>query len=208
MPDDVAALIGLADVLEALGRPAEAIDLLEQALARSSDSAPLCSRLADAHHARRDLPAAIEAYRRAIALGADDAAVWWGLGCALAAVGDHAPAVESFRRLADIQPDNGMALVNLGQSLFELGQVDPALDAFRRSLGRLPEGADCLALANIAVVIPGSPTAGNREILEARRTWARALPPAPRRPTGGEASPRADGFDSATSPRCSTSGTG
>ncbi len=184
-PDDVAALIGLADVLEALGRPTEAIDLLAQAVARSSDSAPLCSRLADAHHARRDLPAAIEAYRRAIAQGADQAAVWWGLGCALAAVGDHAGAVEAFRRLADIQPDNGMAMVNLGQSLFELGQVDPALDAFRRSLGRLPEGAECLALANIAVVVPGSPTAGNREILEARRTWARRCIPAapPDRPS-------------------------
>ena len=34
-PDDVAALSGLADVLEALGRPTEAIELLEQALARS-----------------------------------------------------------------------------------------------------------------------------------------------------------------------------
>ncbi len=98
----------------------------------------------------------------------------------LAALGDHAQAVESFRRQAAIQPDNGMALTNLGKSLFELGQIDPALEAFRLALDRLPEGADCLALANIAIVIPGSPTAGNREILEARRTWAaRCLPAAP-----------------------------
>jgi predicted O-linked N-acetylglucosamine transferase (SPINDLY family) len=179
-PDDVAAQSGLADVFEALGRPAEAIELLEQALARSPACAALYSRLADAHHAQGHLPQAIEAYRRAIALGADEAAIWWGLGCALAGLGDHVPAAESFRRLAALQPDDGMALTNLGQSLFNLGQVDPALEAFRRALGRLPEGCDCMALANIAIVIPGSSTAGNREILDARREWAaRCLPIAP-----------------------------
>jgi predicted O-linked N-acetylglucosamine transferase (SPINDLY family) len=37
-----------------------------------------------------------------------------------------------------------------------------------------------VALANIAIIIPGSPAAGNREIAEARRTWAaRCLPAAP-----------------------------
>jgi predicted O-linked N-acetylglucosamine transferase (SPINDLY family) len=179
-PTHLEALIGLADVLEALGRNAEGIEALEWALARTPDSAPLHGRLADALQAQGDLARAIEAYRRAIALGADLAGVWWGLGCALATVGDHAPAVESFRRQVAIQPDNGMARLNLGKSLFELGQVDPALEAFRRSLGRLPEGADCLALGNIAVAIPGSPTASNREILEARRAWAsRCLPAAP-----------------------------
>jgi predicted O-linked N-acetylglucosamine transferase (SPINDLY family) len=178
-PDQVDALIGLVDVLQALGRPTEAVERLEQAVARSPDSAALHGRLADAHHAQGNLSAAIEAYRRAIALGAEHAAVWWGLGCALASQGDHAAAVESFRRLVAIEPDHGMALTNLGKSLFELGQVDPALEAFRRSLAVLPEGADCVAMANIAIVIPGSPMAGNREILEARRAWAaRCLPAA------------------------------
>jgi protein O-GlcNAc transferase len=189
-PDHVAALSGLADVLEAAGRPTEAIELLEHALVRSPDSAALCSRLADAHHAQGHLPLAIAAYRRAIALGAEHPSIWWGLGCALAALGDHVPAVESFRRQTALQPDNGMALINMGQSLFKLGQVDPALEAFRRSLGRLPKGADCHALANIAIVIPGSPTAGNREILEARRTWAaRCLPSAPAEGTRKRRSP-------------------
>lgn len=179
-PARVDVLTGLADALEALGRNDEAIEQLEQALARCPDSASLHGRLGDALHARGDLPRAIEAYRRSIALGADVASVWWGLGCALAALEDHAPAVECFRRQVALQPDNGMALHNLGKSLFELGQVDPALEAFRRSLGRLPDGADCLSLSNIAVTIPGSPAAGNREILEARRAWAmRCLSVAP-----------------------------
>ena len=182
-PADVDALIGLADALEALGRNAEAIEWLGQALVRSPDSGLLHGRIADAFHAQGDLPRAIEAYRRAVATGANIAGVWWGLGCALAALGDHAPAVECFRRQIAIQPDNGLAMLNLGKSLFELGQVDPALEAFRRSLGRLPEGADGLALENIAVAIPGSPAAGNREILKARRAWAALCLP-------GEATPR------------------
>ena len=189
-PVDVEALIGLADALEALGRNAEAIEWLERALVRSPDSGPLHGRMADALHIQGDLPRAIEAYRRAVAMGANLAGVWWGLGCALAALGDHAPAVESFRRQVAVQPDNGMAMLNLGKSLFELGQVDPALEAFRRSLNRLPEGADCLALENIAVAIPGSPTSGNREILEARRTWAaRCLPVAAATRVSGGRSP-------------------
>ena len=55
-PMHVDALIGLADVLESLGRNGEAILLLEGAMKRS----PLCvlqARLADAFHAQGDLTA-------------------------------------------------------------------------------------------------------------------------------------------------------
>ena len=143
-------------------------------------------------------------------MGANLPGVWWGLGCALAALGDHAPAVDSFRRQLVIQPDNGMAMLNLGKSLFELGQVDPALDAFRRSLGRLPEGADCLALGNIAVAIPGSPAAGNRGDPRGPSDLGGALPSrAPAAPVlERRASHQAERFAWATSRPTSTSGTG
>jgi predicted O-linked N-acetylglucosamine transferase (SPINDLY family) len=183
-PEYVDALIGLADVLEALGRGGEAVALLGEAVDRSPGSAALRGRLADAHHVQGDLPAAIEAYRQAVALDPTLAGAWWGLGCALARLDDHAAAAESLRRLVALKPDHGMALHNLGKSLFELGQVDPALEAFRRSLDHLPEEMRCLALGNIAVAIPGASSARNRDILEARRAWATyCLPPAapPRR---------------------------
>src|SRR5271157_2075978 len=182
-PAHVDALTGLADVFESLGRNGEAILLLEEAVKRS----PLCelqARLADAFHAQGDLSRAIEAYGKAVEQEPAVAGPWWGLGCAFASLGDHASAVESFRRLIALRPDHGMALLNLGKSLFELGQVDPALEVFNRSLNHLPEGASCLALGNIAVAIPGSLSADNQSILEARRAWATSCLPtavAPRR---------------------------
>jgi len=173
----VDALIGLADVLEAKGRNDEAISLLELALQRSPLGV-LQARLADSFHAQGDLSRAIEAYGKAVEQEPKLAGPWWGLGCALASLGDHASAVESFRRLIALRPDHGMALLNLGKSYFELGQVDRALEAFHRSIGHLSEGASCLAVGNIAVAIPGSPSADNQSILDARRAWATScLPP-------------------------------
>jgi len=173
------ALIGLADVLEALGRWDEVTSLLARALERTPSSAPLRGRLADGFQAQGDLPRAIQAYRQTIELDPTQPGAWWGLGCALASLGDHASAVESFRRLVALQPDHGMALLNLGKSLFEMGQVEPALEAFRGSLSHLPAGVQCLALGNIAVAIPGAPAAENQDILEARRAWTTScLPPA------------------------------
>jgi len=95
----------------------------------------------------------------------------------LASLGDHASAAESFRRLVMLQPEHGMALHNLGKSLFELGQTDAAIQAFRKSVDHLPPEMTGLPLGNIAVAIPGSPTANNQDILDARRYWStRCLP--------------------------------
>jgi protein O-GlcNAc transferase len=174
------ALIGLADVLEALGRWDEVTSLLARALERTPSSAPLRGRLADGFQAQGDLPRAIQAYRQTIELDPTQPGVWWGLGCALASLGDHASAAESFRRLVMLQPAHGMALHNLGKSLFELGQVDAAIQAFRKSVDHLPPEMTGLPLGNIAVAIPGSPTANNQDILDARRYWSTRCLPQPR----------------------------
>jgi protein O-GlcNAc transferase len=177
-PSNVDALIGLADALEALDRNSDAISLLEENLRDLPSSAPARARLADAYQVKGDLARAIEEYHQAVALDDRLPSTWWGLGCAQALLGDHALAVDSFQRLLSLQPENGKALLNLGKSLFELGQVDPAIQAFQQSVEHLPAAMQRLALGNIAVVIPGSPVANNRDVLEARQAWAvRCLPP-------------------------------
>ena len=174
------ASIRLAEVLEAQGRPGEAIPILEAAIPWSPDPARLYAALADALHAQGDRPRAIDVYRRAVALDPTLEDAWWGLGCAAAALDDHVAAAHSFGRLTAIRPDHGLAWHNLGKSHFLLGQIDPALQAYRAAAQHLPEEARCLTLSNIAVVIPGSPASDNRSILEARRDWAlQCLPPHP-----------------------------
>ena len=81
-------------------------------------------------------------------------------------LGDHADAVESLRRLVSLRPENGRGLLNLGASLFELGQIDLAIEAFRKSLDHIPAELQDSAIGNIAVIIPGSPSAKNRHVLD------------------------------------------
>jgi protein O-GlcNAc transferase len=177
-PTHVDALIGLADALEVLGRNSDAVALLEESLRASSCSSLARARFADSLQVQGDLARAIEEYRQVVAVAAGLPGTWWGLGCAQASLGDHAAAVESFQRLVSLQPENGKALLNLGKALFELGQVDPAIHAFRKSVEHLPAEMQDLPVGNIAVAIPGSPTAKNQDVFEARRAWAaRSLPP-------------------------------
>ena len=90
------------------------------------------------------------------------------------------PRPETLGRLVALQPDYGQGQHNLGRSLYELGQVDRALEAFQRAFHHLPPEARAVPLTNMAMVIPGSPAAGNQEILECRRAWATQCLPARR----------------------------
>ena len=60
------------------------------------------------------------------------------------------------------------------------GRSIRALEAFQRAFHALPPEARAVPLTNMAMVIPGSPAAGNPEILECRRAWAtQCLPSGP-----------------------------
>ncbi|MBV8311753.1 MAG: tetratricopeptide repeat protein, partial [Planctomycetaceae bacterium] len=179
-PAQIEAMTGLAEIFQARGNAIEAVALLEEGLKSSPDSASLLESLGDARHARGLLESAISAYREALDREPCRTGALWGMGCAQASLGDHAAAAESLRQLVELQPDYGQGHHNLGRSLYELGQVDQALEAFQRAFHALPPEARAVPLTNMAMVIPGSPAAGNREILECRRAWAtQCLPSRP-----------------------------
>lgn len=181
-PDHDDALVLLAEALERLGRIDEAVVLIDAAWARRPRAVALLALRADLRQAKGALSEAVAAYQEAVAVDSDHGPAWWGLACAQAGLGDHVSAAESFRRLVEIQPGHGLARHNLGQSLFKLGQVDAAVEAWRASIAVLPPEARGMPLSNIAVAIPGAPSATNRDVLEARREFASAcLPPSPDR---------------------------
>ena len=134
-----------------------------------------CRAAADELHRRGDLPGAIAAYEQAVALDATNLPAWWGLGCATLTRGDYAASAASLARVVAIEPGHGQARHNLGKALFHLGQIDAALEAFREAAAVL-EPPD-QALATIATIIPGSPLADNRAVIDARRSWARVAAP-------------------------------
>jgi protein O-GlcNAc transferase len=189
-PDDADAAAGLADALLALGQAAEAVPAFQRALELAPDREAWHCGLGNALQTLGELSRAVVAYRNA--LDRDDAYVeaWLGLGSAQTSMGEYAAAANSLRRAVELAPECGEAHHELGKALFDLGQVDEALAAFRRAAGLLstPE----LPLGAIATIIPGSPTADNAAVREARRAWAvvaapsvpAAHPPARLEPSG------------------------
>ena len=150
---------------------------IEQAAERFGRALAIDPKFALAHQHAGDawqmlgkLAEAVAAYQQALMLDENLVQAWWGLGCAELAREAYAPAAESFQQVVSRQPNHGEAQHNLGKALFELGQIETALDAFRQAATLLKEPA--LPLGMIATVIPSSPGADPRAVLEARQSWA------------------------------------
>lgn len=162
------AMAAWGRALRALKRKREAVAVLRQACTLLTGDAALRCDLGDAWqdlgYPREALPPYGEARRIEPGL----ARAWYGAGCAHLGAGEFAAAVRCQREAVRLAPGWSAAWHNLGSALFKLGQADEALDAFAEA-ARGPEPG--LSLAMSALIIPGSPRSGNREILAARRKW-------------------------------------
>ena len=162
----------------------------EAALRTRPDDAALHADLGDALQTLGELEEAIASYRRAVALDERLTRAWYAGGCAQAARKEYAEAVSCFRQALALVPDHAEAHHNLGEALFNLGQVDPALDEFREAVAL---GQGFVPRSAIATAIPGSPSASNASILDARRAFAtHHLPPSDREKFSGRRAPLAD----------------
>ena len=146
---------------------------------------------ADALHLAGDIEAAAAAYRRVIVADPGNVAAWHGLGGARLRAGAYGDAIDALRHAVRLQPDDAAAWGLLAQALYNLGEVEPAVDAFHRA------GADASirasAEANLAIIIPGSASAANADVLALRRAYGRRLAAGispverpPRPPSGGK----------------------
>jgi protein O-GlcNAc transferase len=170
--DDPAALLDRTEAMLASGQATGARALLEDAVVRSPGHAALVCRLADALHLERRIEPATAAYRRALNLDPRLFDAWYGLGAAMLLIKAYGSAAEALRRAAVLRPDAVAVRTNLAEALYQLGEVDPALAEFRAVAASTtaPE-LRILALANIACIVPGSPTADNAAILAQRQQW-------------------------------------
>ena len=163
-----AAMAAWGEALRGAKRKREAVAVLRQARTLRPEDAGLCRALGEAWqelgHPREALPVYAEACR----MDPESAQGWYGAGCAHLASGEFAAAARCQREALRRAPGWGAARHNLGSALFKLGEVDAALEAFAEA-ARGPEPGMSLAMS--ALIVPGSPRAGNAEILEARRKW-------------------------------------
>ena len=135
-----ASLTALAVALTEAGRPAEALQALEQALALAPDD-PKAHQQMGVVLLRLSRPAEARDHLRR-ALAADDklAVAWNTLGVALYQLEGPAPALEAWQRAVALDPRQYQALYNLGLVAASTGRMGEARGALRRFVDTAPPG--------------------------------------------------------------------
>lgn len=137
-PGNVQYLVNLGRSLTARGSPAEAVDLLERAIAidRSSDLA--FTNLGAARLAMNDAIGAVEAYRGALRLAPGNADYLKNLALALREQGDLAGAEQVLRDGLAIRPDDPDLLMALGLTHLAAGRPESARAILRKAVELRP----------------------------------------------------------------------
>jgi tetratricopeptide (TPR) repeat protein len=115
-----------AVVLQRMARPADAVPLLTQALARSPDSLPTRLRLAESLFDAGDLAASRALYDALVREPAAEPVAELGLGRIAAMEGRHDAAITHLERAVTLFPMLGAAHYALARSYRAVGRVDAA----------------------------------------------------------------------------------
>lgn len=138
-PDYPKGLLGLATVHLQRGAPAQALALVERALAlRPGEAEVHATHGAVLHTLRRHADAAA-AYERALAINTDSAECYFGLGTALQALGRHEEALACLERALIMDDDYPEAECARGVSLTALNRVADAEQAFATAVSLDPD---------------------------------------------------------------------
>src|SRR5882757_2808894 len=128
---------------------------------------------ADALHLAGDIDAAASVYRSLLAADQGNVAAWHGLGAARLRVGAYGEASDALLRAVRLRPEEAGAWGLLAEALFRLGDVERAIYAYRRAAA--VDSMRTKAEENIAIIIPGSASAGNADVFSARYAWGQHL---------------------------------
>lgn len=151
-PDHPRLLQAQAEVVQRLGRPAQAVELLRRAIAHCpGDAAPhiqLGTALADAG----DTDAALAAMRRCCELVPDSSAAWFNLGKMLRSGTRVEESLQPLQRALTLAPDMESAHFLTAEVLTMLGRTDEAVAQYRELLKHVPQcGLAWWGLANLKI---------------------------------------------------------
>jgi tetratricopeptide (TPR) repeat protein len=116
------------------GRSAEAVPLLEKAVAAAPTYAAARFNLGVALNETGDKARALEQFSAAVAARPDYFEARSSLALALAEMGRSEEAMAQFETAVRLRPDSAEALCNLGQALAQFDQPQQAMDRFREAL--------------------------------------------------------------------------
>ena len=167
-PTFTRAYILLAHVLEGTDRVDEAIDVLQQALARGQEAAPIFGMLGWCLEKAGRAKEAIAMLRIALDKEPGNVEAWNSLALAHAQLGERTEALRALDSLLAIDPSYPSAHVNRGMALLEEKKYSEAEESFRRAIERDDRMAE--AWNGLGVACAG---AGRDE--EAVTAWKRAV---------------------------------
>jgi predicted TPR repeat methyltransferase len=134
LPGRISTLVNLAATLLALGRPAEALTLVEQVLAQEADNQDAEFHRATALGRLQRLDESLDSFERLLALNGQLAEAWSRHGQTLQALDRHAQALGSYQRALALDARLPLAWVNLGSLLRESGRPAEAAHAFGQAI--------------------------------------------------------------------------
>lgn len=132
--NDPAAQLRQATTLLSEGKPAEAIECLERAVAIRPDYVEAHLMLAQALRSLGRSAAAAASLEKGVALMPHFAEAHCNLGLVYGELGKRDAAVESFRKAIAIKPDLVWAHSNLGNVLAAQGKLPAAMESYRNAL--------------------------------------------------------------------------
>jgi protein O-GlcNAc transferase len=141
-PTNASAMNFLAIAAFQSGRPLEALDWLQRAIAADPTDPDFFTNIATIYNALNHLPEAVAALHRALAIRPQYPAAWHALGKSLHRIGDAEGAMRALRTAIDQDPNHFDAHTDLGVILAERQHFDEALAHFRRALEIAPNRAE------------------------------------------------------------------
>jgi Flp pilus assembly protein TadD len=145
------------DASEAMnqGRTAEALPLLQEALARDPDDPIVHNSYGCALAASQRGPEAIEQFRVASRLSPDYPDAHSNLASALVESGRPGAAVPEFRKALELKPDYPEAQVGLGGALTLTGKASEAIPILQEATERVPKSIDAQRNLSVALLMSG-----------------------------------------------------
>jgi len=163
------AHLGLGELLEAVGKKAEAEKHFQLALAHRVRRAEELTSLARFCHARGLHQAALTNYQDALSLNAGAAPLHLGAGQCLAALGRAPEAGRHFAEAVRLDPESGESRFLLGVSHGRQGQSAEAAEQFREAVRLLPDLIEARVNLGVALVQLGKKNEALAEFEEVLR---------------------------------------
>ena len=161
--------INIGEELVRAGRPADAIPVLERAVAASPDYAPAHFNLGVALARTGDPQKALERFAAAVRLRPDDAESRSAFALALQESGDATHALEQFREAARLSPTDPKAQFNAANALVQGGDARTAAAYYEAALRLRPDYAEAHTNLGLALRSMGDHAAALPHLEEAAR---------------------------------------